>query len=145
MCSHTFSYYPFVDSLSACIASIDETAWQTIMNTSSSVLLNKLLNSSVFFIWIDQQTTSNQSNGFITLHGHLSLLLNGKNSTTKPRVLLFTIEAATWTLKFYPSSRNMKISNLNHAIKKRFKTVLINLLAIPIIRWPLNTHYFSLL
>jgi uncharacterized Zn-finger protein len=30
------------------MASIDLTAWQTLMNTSSSVLLNKHLNSSVF-------------------------------------------------------------------------------------------------
>ncbi|CAF1240142.1 unnamed protein product, partial [Didymodactylos carnosus] len=37
MCSHTFSYYPFVDSLSACMTSIDETAWRTIMNTSSPI------------------------------------------------------------------------------------------------------------
>ncbi|CAF3465404.1 unnamed protein product [Rotaria socialis] len=34
MCSHTFSYYPMVESLTACMTAIDQTAWQTIMKTS---------------------------------------------------------------------------------------------------------------
>ncbi|CAF2018482.1 unnamed protein product [Rotaria magnacalcarata] len=34
MCSHTFSYYPIAESLTACLTAIDQTAWQTIMKTS---------------------------------------------------------------------------------------------------------------
>jgi hypothetical protein len=39
MCSHTFAYYPMVESLTACMTAIDQTAWQTIMKTSLSALL----------------------------------------------------------------------------------------------------------
>ncbi|UJR17775.1 hypothetical protein I4U23_004673 [Adineta vaga] len=37
MCSHTFSYYPLVDSLSACMTRIDMAAWQIKMNMSTTI------------------------------------------------------------------------------------------------------------
>ncbi|CAF4017897.1 unnamed protein product [Rotaria sordida] len=56
MCSHTFSYYPLVDSLAGCMTAIDETAWRTIMNTSSPIDNSKLAQWLHNLTWTTEST-----------------------------------------------------------------------------------------
>ncbi|CAF1311005.1 unnamed protein product [Adineta ricciae] len=54
MCSHTFSYYPLVDSLSACMSRIDVKSWQMKMNTSLNITNNDLEQWMMNLTWTSQ-------------------------------------------------------------------------------------------
>ncbi|CAF1311025.1 unnamed protein product [Adineta ricciae] len=54
MCSHTFSYYPFVDSLSACMSRINVKSWQMKMNTSLNITNNDLEQWMMNLTWTSQ-------------------------------------------------------------------------------------------
>ncbi|CAF4012623.1 unnamed protein product [Adineta steineri] len=51
MCSHTFSYYPAVDGLSACMIAIDEKEWQTFMSAPSPIDNMQLQQWLLNFTW----------------------------------------------------------------------------------------------
>ncbi|CAF1548880.1 unnamed protein product, partial [Adineta ricciae] len=61
MCSHTFSYYPFVDSLSACMTRIYLIAWKIQMNSSSMIDDLELEHTLRNLTWISQSANQWQT------------------------------------------------------------------------------------